>query len=798
MRLNINNKSFNKRALITLAISLMSAFALIGQEGLVANYDFNNDLSDLSSNSEDAILQGGAFGQDRFSNNSNALTFSSHLELVKLPATIIDGLSDVSISVWFKTDHGGVIISGANSTRPNEYVIQVLDDGRISSNIRNTHNIPGIPIFGTANVKDNQWHHLYLFRNGTNGDSFIFVDGVIDGQGNMPSGSLSIEENGLYLGNDQDCLSGCWDINNQWIGSIDDLRIYDRELTSEELTLLSDFIPPIFTSGFTENYSENGVGAAYTAMATDANTITYSLGSSNDEALFDIGTSSGAVTFKIAPNFEVPTNANADNIYILEVIASDGLNTANQLIRLTVVNINEVPIFKSSPALTLNNIDDYEYIIEVDDQEDDELSVEWLTTPLPWLKLTESGQYDVSTFAGSGVSGSSNGNGLEASFNNIGRIVIDQEENIYVLDVWNNRIRKVDKEGNVSNFAGTGNNGYKDGPASEAEFNGLSGIAIDHDGNLFVSDFYNNVIRKITKNGVVSTFAGDGQGGFMDGTGLSSRFNGPSGLDFDGDGNLYLADLRNNRIRKIDKNGVVNTLAGGFSSQHLDGQGTDARFENPKDLTIDPNGNIFVISNLRIRKIAPDGIVTTFAGNGSPGDVNGVGTNAQFIRLNGITSDNSGNLFVTDESNKIKRIGKDAQVSTLMGSGLQAERDGTGNNASFSRPYDISFSTDRTIFITDFSSNVIRKAKLLPQRLTGNPAGQAGLFSITLKVSDENSISSEQSFNLEVKDITKPVFTSPTIMTFRENEVSISYTSVATDNNTITYSLGSSNDEALF
>jgi sugar lactone lactonase YvrE len=197
----------------------------------------------------------------------------------------------------------------------------------------------------------------------------------------------------------------------------------------------------------------------------------------------------------------------------------------------------------------------------------------------------------------------------------------------------------------VSTLAGSDVPGFVDGIGSVAKFNNPSGIVIDAGGNLFVSDYSNHCIRKITPRGVVSTYAGTGRPGALNGHRLSAGFNHPYGLAIDSDGNLYVGDVANHRIRKISPDGEVTTLAGkrkGFS----DRQGELAMFNHPYGLAVDGEKNVYVADsyNNRIRKISPDGTTTTIAGSGNDGFVDGQGTGAEFYVPIGIVIDAGGNL----------------------------------------------------------------------------------------------------------------------------------------------------------
>ena len=275
----------------------------------------------------------------------------------------------------------------------------------------------------------------------------------------------------------------------------------------------------------------------------------------------------------------------------------------------------------------------------------------------------------VTTFAGSDEKGYADGPGGEAQFNKPSDIVMDTAGNLYVAEIFNHRIRKITPQGEVSTFAGSGEageeaGGYADGPGSLARFNAPVGIAIDAKGNLYVADALNHRIRKITPKGEVSTFAGSGEtgekaGGYADGPASAARFNVPHGLAFDAKGNLYVADAQNHCIRTITPRGEVSTFAGSCKKQgYADGMGSAAQFRWPAGIAIDAKGSLYVADDSHhIRKITPEGLVSTFAGSDEKGYADGPGAEAQLNEPAGMAMDKAGNLYVADsENHRIRKI----------------------------------------------------------------------------------------------------------------------------------------------
>jgi hypothetical protein len=319
----------------------------------------------------------------------------------------------------------------------------------------------------------------------------------------------------------------------------------------------------------------------------------------------------------------------------------------------------------------------------------------------------------VTRFAGTaGTSGSSNGTGTAASFQNPVGITTDGT-NLYVADARNHLIRKiVISTGVVTTVAGTGSSGSVDGTGTGASLNLPIGITVDET-NLYVVEQDNNLIRQIViSTGVVTKVAGTGSSGSADGTGTSASFNKPVGITTDGT-NLYVGDSDNNLIRKIViSTGVVTTLAGTGSSGSVNATGTSASFNTPRGITTDGT-NLYVADALNhlIRQIViSTGVVTTLAGTaGTSGSSNGTGTSASFYQPSGITTDGT-NLYVGDGENHLIRqiVISTGVVTTVAGTGSSGSVDGTGTGASFSRPYAVT--TDGTdLYVSEYDNYLIRK-----------------------------------------------------------------------------------------
>jgi sugar lactone lactonase YvrE len=279
----------------------------------------------------------------------------------------------------------------------------------------------------------------------------------------------------------------------------------------------------------------------------------------------------------------------------------------------------------------------------------------------------------VETLAGS-VEGFADGPAASAAFNTPSGIALDGDDALIIADTSNNRIRRLTPDGHVSTVAGSGVQGYQDGPAAEAQFDTPIGVAVDHQGNIFVADSFNDRIRKISPDGLVSTVAGGGTPGFRAGPAATALFDTPCGIAVDETGNLFVADTGNHAIRKITPQGQVITMAGGAEG-HADGKGQDAGFDYPTGIAITRDGFLFVTDagSGRIRRITPEADVTTFAGR-RLGFADGIGQQARFSSPSGIAVDREGNVYVADTMNfLIRRISAVAPESAATSASAEPE-----------------------------------------------------------------------------------------------------------------------------
>ena len=332
----------------------------------------------------------------------------------------------------------------------------------------------------------------------------------------------------------------------------------------------------------------------------------------------------------------------------------------------------------------------------------------------------------ITTVAGNGTSGGSSGDagdggpatGAQLSDRSI---AVDRAGNLFIADAGNNSVREVSPNGIVTTVAGNGTPGFSgDGKrATSAQLNGPAGVAVDGAGNLFIADTGNNLIREVGFAGIIITVAGNGMQGFSgDGKrATSAQLSDPVGVAVDGAGNLFIADGLNNRIRKVSHDGVITTVAGN-GTPGLAGDGgpaTQAQVEVSAALAVDNAGNLYVEGGSTIRKISPSGIITTVAGPGaccsSSGD-GGLATGAQIFDVEGVAVDGAGNLFLAESgNNRIRKVTPDGIITTVAGSstpGFSGDG-GPATSAQLAYPSAVAVDGAGNLFIADTNNNRIRQ-----------------------------------------------------------------------------------------
>ena len=330
----------------------------------------------------------------------------------------------------------------------------------------------------------------------------------------------------------------------------------------------------------------------------------------------------------------------------------------------------------------------------------------------------------ITTAAGSESEGYS-GDGLaatNASLSYPGAVAVDGTGNLFIADSGNNRVRRVDTNGVITTLAGNGTSGHNgDGvPAINASLSDPAAVAVDANGSVFIGSYFNPRVRKVGTNGIITTVAGNGRYGYSGdgGAATNAELAYPSGVAVDGIGNLYIADNYNERVRKVGTNGIITTIAGtgayGFSGDG--GPAIKARLAYPSTVAVDAAGNVFIAdaNNHRVRRIDRHGIITTVAGNGAgsySGD-GGAATNASLYNPRGVAVDGFGNVFITDSNNeRVRQVGNNGVITTVAGNGTEgfSGDGGAATNASLFFPSGVTVDAFGSMFIADSYNSHIRK-----------------------------------------------------------------------------------------
>ncbi|MGP0566984.1 MULTISPECIES: NHL domain-containing protein [unclassified Nitrospina] len=370
---------------------------------------------------------------------------------------------------------------------------------------------------------------------------------------------------------------------------------------------------------------------------------------------------------------------------------------------------------------------------------------------------------------GTGVSGYSGDGGpaTAATLKVPAGLTFDKEGNLYIADRENHVVRKVDANGIITTFAGTGEAGYSgdNGPATKAALNLPSDMTVDHNGNLFISDRSNNVIRKVDRNGTITTYAGTGNEGYNGDNmpALRTNLDKPFGLAVDKQGNLYIADRGNNRVRKVDADsGLMSTIGGdgGFFFIGDNGPAYRASIAGPTDVAVDDEGNVYVAdrNNNRIRKINTLGMIRTVMGTGQQ-DYNGDAEVARETNLHlpfALTLDNNGDLLVVDRSHyRIRKMyQKGSRVETIAGNGVKnfAGDNGPATGANLEFPHGIVVDKHDNVIFADKGHYRIRQvdpegviSTIVGNGIRGNigdngPALEASVFPTILELNHKDEI----------------------------------------------------------
>jgi sugar lactone lactonase YvrE len=363
----------------------------------------------------------------------------------------------------------------------------------------------------------------------------------------------------------------------------------------------------------------------------------------------------------------------------------------------------------------------------------------------------------ITTVAGNGTSGyfGDGGAATNAEFFYLNSVAVDASGNLFIVDGYNERIRMVGTNGNITTVAGNGTNGYSgDGEmATNAELSNPVGMVVDANGNLFISDIGNNRIRKVGADGIISTIAGNGTPGYSGDGGAATNaelFN-PEGVAVDATGNLFIADYSNSRIRKVDTNGLISTVAGD-GRQGYGGDGgvaTNAEF-GPYGLAVDAVDKLFIgdANNNRVREVSSDGEITTVAGDGAGAGTGGYesyfsgdggpATNAELNLPQGVAVvDATEDLFIADYANhRIRRVGADGVITTVAGNGTGGYA-GDGDaalKAELNFPIGVAVDASGNLFIADTGNECVRKVVILGPTLVLDHVGvgNAGAYEVVV------------------------------------------------------------------
>ena len=347
----------------------------------------------------------------------------------------------------------------------------------------------------------------------------------------------------------------------------------------------------------------------------------------------------------------------------------------------------------------------------------------------------------VSTVAGDGnwTYGGDGGPAIHARLSYPGGIAVELNGNLYIADTGNNRVRRVTPDGTINTVAGTGNEGFSGdgGPALNAELDSPTDVALGPDGSLYIVDFHRKKVRRVTPDGIIETVAGSGVYGFSGdgGPATLASFKSMGGIAVGSDGSLYIADTGNDRIRQVSPDGIITTVAGMGSrpfgsNENGDGNlATRAWLFDPRDVAVGGDGSLYIVDNVVVRRVTPDGIITTVAGTGQQG-FSGDGSGAiiaQFYWPVGVDVGDDGSLYIVDTgTHRVRRVSPSGIVTTVAGSGdigfsngSYTGDEGPATQATFDYPHSVTVAPDGSLFVSDYRNHRIRKV-YLPLALQGD------------------------------------------------------------------------------
>ena len=345
------------------------------------------------------------------------------------------------------------------------------------------------------------------------------------------------------------------------------------------------------------------------------------------------------------------------------------------------------------------------------------------------------GQFDdclpgiISTLAGNGEEGYSGDGGLaaQAGLALPTGVAMGPDGCLYLADMGNHRIRKI-CDGRITTVAGKDTAGYSGdgGPAAQASLNEPRGCAAGADGSLYIADSMNNRIAKVDAAGVITTVAGNGTTGYSGdgGPAVEARLQHPYGMAVGADGSLYIADTKNHCIRKVDRAGIISTVAGRTGRGRYYGDGgpaSEARLNEPYGVTVDADGSLYIADTLnhRIRKIDPDGIIATVAGDGVRryGGDGGPAVKAGLNSPTAVAVGADGSLYIADMNNRrLRKVDPDGVITTVAGTGGAGSwgDGGAATGAAVGRPRGVAMGADGSLYFADAENHRIRKIRWLP------------------------------------------------------------------------------------
>ncbi|HMP71938.1 MAG TPA: carboxypeptidase regulatory-like domain-containing protein [Kiritimatiellia bacterium] len=456
--------------------------------------------------------------------------------------------------------------------------------------------------------------------------------------------------------------------------------------------------------------------------------------------------------------------------YIKDFIVSSGFDAVWMDQVVWTPDVNQPPVWVSSPETNATAGVYYEYVLNAMDPNGQPVSFSGVALP-SWLSVTTvmvagvDGTSLITTFAGTGAAGYSGDNGpaTDAQVNVPYSVATDAAGAVYLADSQNHRIRKVGLDGVIHTVAGSGSTPYNGDsiPAVNAGLNLPLGIAVDAAGNLFIADYYHHRVRKVDTNGVITTYAGTGVGSTTGdgGPATSATLNLPTDVAWDASGNLFITEYGGHRVRKVAPDGIITTYGGGGSSLNEGILATTASLTNPYGIEVDTQGRVYVSQYLRhiVRRIDTNGLIYTVAGTGTDG-FSGDGGPATSAALNNpgeLAVDGEGRLYIADVSNhRLRRVGTNGIIETLVGQGVAGD-DGDGGPAPDARlnyPYSVAVGPDGSVYLADTVNHRIRRIESNRRVvvLAGTPAASdVGETEITLLVSDGID-DVPQSFTLQV------------------------------------------------